>query len=222
MANFEYAYDITGGTFPVIQEFDIATTTAIKMGEAVKLSGGFVVSIGETTQTSPYLGVAAEAHDGVTTGRQSGGKIKVYCSPTAVFKCVPNAVTTATGGDANTWVDSVLGSVAANTYNGGQLKLKTASTLTNYQNKLVRVATFATTTGTFTSTGNFVGSTAVGDTAIILPPIGSTAFKFNANNATNLNLKASGGSSLLIVRVDTDNETVYWKFAKHQFSEATS
>ena len=32
MANFEYAYDLGGTTFPVIQAFDIADATAIKQG----------------------------------------------------------------------------------------------------------------------------------------------------------------------------------------------
>lgn len=218
--NFELAYDLSGVQYPIMQEFDIAGNTAIKMGEAVKLVADFVVSIGETTQTAAYLGVAAESHDGVTAGRQSGGKIRVWCSPTAVFRCKPNAITTATGGDATKWTDSALGAVATDTYKGGQLKAKTAAALTNYQNRTYRVTGFTTTTGDFAAT--LTGGVSVGDTAIILPPVGSTAFKFNANNATNLNLKASGGSSIQIVRVDEVNEHVYWKFAKHQLTAANA
>lgn len=216
---FEYAYDLSGCTYPVIREFNIATNTVIEKGEVVKLVEGFVVAVGDTDQDDPYLGVSVEEHDGTTAGRESGTRIKVYCSPTAVFKCKPNIVSTADSGNATTWVDAEVGAVANDKYNGGILKLTekaAASTLTAPVGYLYKVTDFATSTGTFT--GTFTGNVSAGDKALILPPVGSFGWDLNANG-TNLDTKANGGESIIIVDVDTENEWVYWKLRLHQFGD---
>lgn len=219
MANIgkmEYAYDLSrGDDQPLIMEFYIAAGTAIEMGEVVKLVENAVVAVGDTDQDDPYLGVAAENHDGTTAGRQSGTAIKVYCSPTAVFRCRPNIISTATGGNTTTWVDSGFTDPADDKFNGGWIKPKTTSTLTNAVNKAIRVTDFTKTTGTFT--GTFTGGVSVGDKAVVLPPPGSFGWDLNSDG-TNLNLAANGGESIQIVRVDTISEEVYWKFRLHQFA----
>lgn len=214
---FEYAYDLSGTTFGVVKEFYIASGTVIEKGEMVKLVEGAVVAIGDVDQDDPYLGVAAEDHDGVTEfpgSRQTGNKIKVYCSPTAVFRCKPDIKTTADSGSATTWVDDAFGTIAADKFNGGYLKLKSATALTDYKNKAVRITDFATTSGTFT--GVFTGGVTAGDVAIVLPPVGSIGWDFNADG-TNLDLKANGGESIVILDVDTDLELVYFMLRLHQF-----
>lgn len=215
---FEYAYDLSGCTYPVEKEFYIASATVIEKGEVVKLVDGAVVAVGDTDQDDPYLGVAAESHDGTTAypnTRQIGTAIKVYCSPSAVFKCVPNIVSTADSGNTTTWVDAEVGAVAADKYNGGFLKVKTTTALTGAINKAYFISDFATTSGTFT--GVFTGGVTAGDTAVILPPPGSFGWDLNSDG-TNIDLKANGGESLQIVELDIDTETVYFKFRLHQFA----
>lgn len=222
MANIgvmEYAYDLSrGDDQPVIMEFYIASSTVIQKGEVVKLVENAVVAVGDTDQDDPYLGVAAEEHDGVTTSpssRQTGNSIKVYCSPTAVFKCRPNVISTADSGNTTTWVDAEVGAVANDTYNGGWLKLKSTTALTVGLNKAIRITDFATSSGTFT--GTFTGGVTAGDTAVMLPPPGGYGWDLNSDG-NNLDIKSNGGESIQIVRVDTVAEEVYWKFRLHQLA----
>lgn len=219
MANIgkmEYAYDISrGDDQPLIMEFYIAAGTVIEMGEVVKIVENAIVAVGDTDQDDPYIGVATENHDGVTPGRQSGTAIKVFASPSAVFKCRPNIISTATGGNTTTWVDSGMTDPADDKFNGGWIKPKTTAALTNAINKAIRVTDFTKSTGTFT--GTFTGGVTAGDTAIVLPPPGSFGWDLNSDG-TNLNLALNGGETIQIVRVDTVSEEVYWKFRLHQFA----
>jgi hypothetical protein len=220
-SKLRYAYDLGGSTVPMIRSFPIATGTAIEEGEMVKLAGGFVVAVGDVDQDDPYLGIAAEAHDGATVG-QTGIEIRVYCSPTAVFKCKPNVVSTADSGNGTTWVDGELvagAGFADDVLNGGNLKLSekaALSTLTVAVGTLFPITDFAVATGT--CTGVFAGSVVAGDKAIILPPVGSKGWDLNSDG-TNLDLKANGGESIIIIDVDTATEEVYCKLRLHQLSE---
>jgi hypothetical protein len=220
-SKLRYAYDLGGSTVPMIRSFPIATGTVIEEGEMVKIAGGFVVAIGDADQDDPYLGIAAEAHDGATVG-QTGLTIRVYCSPTAVFKCKPNVVSTADSGNGTTWVDGELvagAGFADDVLNGGNLKLSekaVASTLTVAVGTVFPITDFAVATGT--CTGVFAGSVVAGDKAIILPPVGSKGWDLNSDG-TNLDLKANGGESIIIIDVDTDTEEVYLKLRLHQLSE---
>jgi hypothetical protein len=216
---FTYAYDLSGATVPMIRSFPIAAATAIEFGEMVKLAGGFVVAVGDADQDDPYLGIAAESHDGST---ETGTTIRVYCSPTAVFKCKPNVVSTADSGNGTTWVDGELvagAGYADDLLNGGYLKLSekaVASTLTDVVGKLYAITDFAVATGT--CTGVFAGNVSAGDKAVILPPVGSKGWDLNSDG-TNLDLKANGGESIIIVDVDTATEEVYCKLRLHQLGE---
>ncbi|KJS84991.1 MAG: hypothetical protein JM58_09485 [Peptococcaceae bacterium BICA1-8] len=215
-----YAYDLTGSDYCVEREFDIATGTVIEQGEVVKLSSGKVVAIGDADQDDPYLGIAAEAHTGTAdtlNPRADGLRIKVKCSPTAVFKCKPGIVSTADSGNTTTWVDAEVTAVADDTYNGGYLKLTekaTASTLTSPLGTVYAVTDFATTSGTFT--GAFAGGVVAGDKALIFPPVGGYGWDLNSDG-TNLDLKAHGGESIVIIDVDTQLEYVYFMLRLHQF-----
>jgi hypothetical protein len=213
-----YAYDLSGSTVPMIRSFPIVTNTVIEFGEIVKLSGGVIVAATAATpdDDDPYVGVAAEPHDGASDG-QTGTTIRVYCSPSAVFKCKPGIVSTADSGNGTTWVDGELAAIADDTYNGGWLKLSekaAASTLTAAVGTLYPITDFATTTGTFT--GVFGGNVSAGDKAVILPPVGSHGWDMNTDG-TNINLKANGGETFIIVDVDTETEEIYFKFRLHQF-----
>lgn len=213
---FEYAYDLSGNAFPVIKEFPIATSTAIVKGSIVVLSGGFVDNI-DADQDDPYLGVAAEAHDGATAGRQSGTVIQVYCSPSAVFKVKNTYKVIADSGNTTTVVDASYGTAANDQFNGGVLKLTalgTSSTLTLPVGKLAAITDFTTSSGTFT--GTFTGGTTAGDTYLVFPPVGSYAFDVDAA-ADDLDFNTTGGESIIIVGNDTVNDYIFWKFRLHQF-----
>lgn len=213
---FEYAYDLCSA-FPVIVPFPIASATAIELGEVVKLSAGFVVAVGDQDQDDPYLGVAQEPHDGSTSGRQSGTVIKVYCSPTAVFKTKPPSVV-ADSGNTTTIVDASYGTIANDEMNGGALKLVslgTSSTLTLAPGKVVTVTDFVTSTGTFT--GTFTGGTTAGDTYKLFPPVGAHSFDLNSDG-TNFDFNSTGGESLEIVQNDFVNEWIYFKLRLHQLA----
>lgn len=223
---FEYAYDLSGTAFPVIKEFDIADATAVSKGEAVLLpvaaSGTIgVVTAGGTTYTTGYLGVTAEskaANDGKT-------RIKVYCSPTAVFKADP-IVTTVTATPSETvWTDStVLLNTTNDAANGGKLKIKSkaaAATGTFLVGKVVPITDSATNTLTGAA-ASFPGSTTVGDSAYFFPPIGSTGATMSATNALTLTWAATTGTAIRVVDHDLDNNKVLFMFALHRFGNQTA
>jgi hypothetical protein len=235
MANAEkisYAYDLGGGQVPVIIEFDIATGTVIEQGEIVvmNLATGLVTAIGDADQDDPYLGVAAEGHTGAAdtfNPRNNGLKIKVYCSPTAVFKCKPATVSTCDSGTATNWVDGELvagAGFADDSFSGGFLKLveKAAlSTLTIPVGWVGRIKDFTVAAGTIImETGALEGAASAGDKALLFPAPVSLGWDLNSDG-TNLDLKAKGGESIRIVDVDTDLEYVYFMLRLHQLGNST-
>jgi len=210
-----YAYDMSGIGYEVIKAFPIATGTVVEKGEVVLFSEGKIIVAPDQDQDDPYVGCAAEGHDGSTAGRDVGTEILVNCSPTAVFKCTPNITTTADSGNTTTWVDAEAKLTADNDFNGGWLKLKTTSALTVGIDKPIAITDFTQATGTFT--GVFTGGVTAGDTAIMLPPINSFGWDLNSDG-TNLDIKANGGQSIKIVDVDLDTEEVFFMFRLHQFA----
>lgn len=230
MANAEkisYAYDLTNCDTPVIREFDIATATVIELGEVVKLdlATGYVVAVGDVDQDDPYLGIAEEAHTGVAdtlNPRANGTKIRVLCSPTAVFKCKPAIISTCDSGTATNWVDGELvagAGFADDSFSGGYLKLTekaAASTLTIPVGWIGRIKDFTVAAGTvIMETSALVGAASAGDKALLFPPFGSFGWDLNSDG-TNLDIKAKGGESITIVDIDPVTEYVYFKLRLHQ------
>lgn len=235
MANTEkisYAYDLGMNGVPVIREFDIAAATVIELGEVVRLdlTTGYVVAVGDADQDDPYLGVAAESHSGTASTfnpRENGTKIRVYCSPTAVFKCKPGIVSTCDSGTATNWVDGelVAGAGFANDdFSGAYIKLlekAVASTLTIPVGWIGRVKDFTVAAGTLImETGALVGAASAGDKALLLPPPVSYGWDLNSDG-TNLDLKAKGGETIRIIDVDPDLEYVYFILRLHQLGNST-
>ncbi|MHB8916540.1 MAG: hypothetical protein ACYC4H_00820 [Desulfocucumaceae bacterium] len=218
---FEYAYD-PGSVFPIIQEFDIADATAVSKGEAVRFdaagatSTGVVVT-GGTTYTTAYLGVTAEAKaasDGKT-------RIKVYCSPTAVFRADPIVTTVTATPSTTVWTDStVLLNTTADAANGGKLKIKalaTGATGTYLPGKVIPIIDSATNTLTGAA-ASFPGSTTVGDSAYFFPPITATGPNMSATNALTITWAATTGTALKVVDHDLVNNKVLFMFALHQLA----
>jgi len=211
---FEYAYDLSGCTYPVIKEFPIATDTNVSMGEVVALSAGLVVEV-DADNDDPVLGVSAENHDGSSTG-QTGTKIKIYCSPTAVFRLKNTYEAVADSGNATTFVDASYGTAGNDQFNGGAMKLiakGAGSTLTLPLGSIVAITDFATTTGTFT--GTFTGKTTAGDKYLLFPPVGAYAFDLD-DAATALDLNSTGGEAIYVLENDMVNDYIFVKFRLHQ------
>lgn len=227
-----YAYDLAGIDYPVIREFDIATGTVIELGEVVimNLATGLVTAVGDVDQDDPVLGVAAEAHTGAAdtmNPRSNGLKIKVFCSPTAVYKCKPGTISTCDSGTTTNWVDGelVAGAGFANdSFSGGFLKIVSkaaASTLTLPVGWIGRIADFTVAAGTvIMEAAALTGAPVAGDTALLLPPPVSLGWDLNSDG-TNLDIKANGGETIRIVDVDPVTEYVYFMFRLHQLGNST-
>ena len=225
----QYAYDLSGSDYEMIREFDIATGTVIERGEVVyqNLATGYVVSVGDQDQDDPYLGCAAEDHTGIVNTlnpRSNGLKLRVHCSPTAVFKCKPGILSTCDSGTSTNWVDGELvagAGFADDDFTGAYIKLyakAAASTLTIPLGTILRAADFTVAAGTIImATGVLTGAASAGDQVLLFPPRVSKGWDLNSDG-NNLDLKAKGGESIEIVDIDPATEYVYWKFRLHQFA----
>ena len=99
----KFAFNASGANAPFIREYDIATSTAIKDGEAVGIADNKVVA---AESGDHVLGVAAEEHTGKhdeLNARADGGKIRVNIAPQAIYEASLPCFT-ATGGSATTLV----------------------------------------------------------------------------------------------------------------------
>ena len=212
---FEYAYDLSGCAYPVIKEFDVADGTHFFKGEIVRLTDGYLVA-GATDYTTDYIGVAC--FDKVASDGQT--RMKVYCSPTAVYK-VPAIETTVTATPSTTvWTDStVLLNTTADTANGGKLKIKslvTGHTGTYVPGKVIPITDSATNTLTGAA-ASFPGSTTVGDVAYFFPPIGLLGITASADHALTLTWAATTGTALRVIGHDLENNKVEVMIALHEF-----
>lgn len=213
---FEYVYDLSGCAYPVMENFDIADATAITKGELVRFTDGYIVA-GGTDYTTPYTGVAAEskaANDGKL-------RIKVYVSPTAVFKVDPIVTTVTATPSTTVWTDStILLNTTADIANGGKLKIKgkaSGATGTFLVGKVIPVVDSATNTLTGAA-ASFPGSTTVGDSAYFFPAINKLGATASATNGLTLTWAATSGTALRVVDHDLDNNKVLVQIKLHSFA----
>lgn len=218
---FKWAKDLSGAKVPEIMELPIAAGTAIEYGEVVKFTVAVgVVAIGDADQDDPYLGVAMEAHDGSTAGRQSGTLIKVSVSPTAVYELQTTGVITATGGSTTTFVDSNILPATDNIFNGGYLEVITCAADTDGAmiGKMIKITDFTGSGGTIT-VATQPHAFASGDTVRLHPgtlAIGSFGWDLNSDG-TDINYESSGGESLQLVGADAVIKKAFYKLRLHQF-----
>ena len=212
---FQYAYDLSGAAAPVIKAFDVADATAIKKGEILRLTDGYLVA-GGTDYTTDYIGVACNdktASDGQT-------RMKVYCSPTAVYR-VPAIVTTVTATPSTTtWTDTVtILNTTNDMANGGKLKIKglaATHTGTYVVGKIIPITDY-TTSAIVCAAASFPGNTTVGDSAYFFPPIGLLGTTPSATNALTLTFPATSGTALRVIDHDLDNNMVEVMIVLHEF-----
>lgn len=220
MAGLKFAYDLVTGNTEILKPFYIATGTAIELGEVVKYTPGTgVVAIGDQDQDDPVLGVAAEAHNGSTAGRQSGYEIKVSCSPTACFRVPNRLVITATGGSTTTFVDSNLRPATDDIFNGGYLEVVTCAADSNMIGKMIKITDYTGSGGTITFATQSAAF-AAGDTAYLWPgPLAETTYSHNlTSDGTDIDWEeTAAGEAIQIIEADGANKELVVKFRLHQF-----
>ena len=214
--NFSYAYDLTGSTVPAVRQFDIATGTAIEAGEAVQLSEGRVIAT--SGDTSAILGVAKDPHDGATAG-QTGTRIAVYVSPTAVFRAIPATTFTAdVSSGSNVIYCTALAGVENDALNGGYVKILTCA-VSAHIGQVIRITDFVKSSGVITVAGTFAVTTT---TFLVFPPVGSQAFALDSDG-TNLDLADDAGTIITVVATEpASTEAVDVVFCEHVFANAKS
>lgn len=219
MSYFKWAYDLSGNKTPQIKPLYIPTATAIELGEIVLFTPGTgVAAVAGTEFNDPAIGVAMEAHDGSTAGRQSGTEIKVSVSPTAVYSLRTTFTLTATGGSTTTFVDSTLLPATDNLWIGGYLEVVTCAADSSMVGKMIPITDSTGTGGTLTFATQ-KAAFASGDTAYLHPgplAIGEYGWDLDANG-TDVDVTTSGGEALQLVDVDPVNKRSYWKLRLHQF-----
>jgi hypothetical protein len=202
---FKFAYN-TAGRVGIASPNPIVAATAIELGEIVDFTVGVgIVAAAGDDFDDPALGVAAEAHDGTTAGRQSGTEIKVYDDEFDVFKVVPRDAITATGGSTTTFVDSNLPNVN-DLFNGGAIIIVSCAADASLVGRKVYISDYTGATGTITLAETLPAALAAGDTAYLCPgklARGTYSFDTNADN-TDIDWETSAGEALLIVNADPD------------------
>jgi len=218
--SFKWAYDQNGAKVPFMQEMYIATGTAIELGEVVLTTPGVgIAAVAGTDFDDPAVGIAAEAHDGATAGRQVGTAIKVLTSPSAIFAIKPRVAITATGGSTTTFVDSNLLPATDDYFNDGYIEILTCAADSSLIGRRVKISDYTGSGGTITLDETLSGALASGDTAYLCPgPLAVGAFGWDLDSdGTDIDWESSGGQALQIINVDPATFTVFCKLRLHQF-----
>jgi hypothetical protein len=231
---FEYAYDLSGCSYPVMGEHDVLDANDIRKGELIKLLapansvlGGRVTSL--TTTYTSIAGVAAE--DKVA----SDGKVrmKIYQSPSACFRVDAITTTANANSGSGTWssTDIVSGTTTGSDdlLNGGKIKIKTkaaSTTLTKNVGDIVDITDYDAVNSSDGVLTVAVGTPISGDVAYIFPPIGGK-FVLPTVTDTDHNMgiaipaaSTAAGTCLIVVDHDFDNNKIIVKVAGnvHQFA----
>ena len=219
MAYFKWARDLSGNKTPQIKEYYVAATTAIEKGECVSFTPGTgIESVGGTDFNEVWIGVAMEPHDGATDGRQSGTKIKVSSSPTAVYRLKSTATLTATGGSTTTFVVSGLLPTTDNLWIGSYLEVKTCAADSTMVGEMIPITDSTGSSGTLTF-GTQRAAFAADDTAVLHPgklAIGEYGWDLVTGNC-DIDLDTSGGEAITLVDADPANKYSFWTPRLHQF-----
>lgn len=208
---------------PRIMELPIASGTAILDGQAV----GFTVGVGVISYASavdaddPIFGIAMEAHDGATAGRQSGTKIKIAVPPVGmVFKSIAPTIT-ATGGSTTTFVDSNLVPATDDIWIGGYIQVVTCAADATMIGKRIPITDSTGATGTLTFATQ-KAAFAAGDTAKLCPGLLALTIHTWDLDSTNSRIDyetAAVGEALRLVDADPANMTAYFQLRLNHFAD---
>ena len=211
-------YSSSGEQITGINEYEIASATAISIGQVVKLTNNKVV-LAVVGETSAILGVAAENHSGaadVLNPRSNGLKIKVYDSPNQIFES-PVFRATATSGSTTTFAATALATFADSDFVGGKLKYVAKAAATTNTDPIGTVYDVTASTGstklfTFAAAG---GAFVAGDICEVYPPTGFAKGNLDSG-ISKLDLTATASLPVEIVGYDTNRGMLRHKAALHQ------
>lgn len=172
----KFAFNDSGANAPFIREYDIATSTAIKDGEAVGITGNKAV---RAESGDHVLGVAAEEHPGKhdeLNARADGGKIRVNVAPQAIYEAALPSFT-ATGGSATTLVIPSSG-VSASLTSGRAVLVSKADSSANTDkvgtSRRISACTVSGSSATLTlASGGVPGN---GDVYRLIPDVGDEMY----------------------------------------------
>ena len=205
---------ISGRVGRTAREYPVASATVLTEGQAVKLSGGAVVSAA-ANETGALLGLCAEYHSGspdALNPRADGERVLVYDDPGLVFEC-DAPVFTATGGTATTVVTdtSNVACTTADAFKGALLvdALGRCRAVTAFANSDTTVQTFTVASGDAPSAG---------DVFTLLPFAGQAAgFALDAA-AQKIVLTATGCTGLRVVGFDAARRKLRLCAANHLYA----
>jgi len=203
--------NVNGAVLHSEREYDIAKSTAVTIGQVVKLEEGLVVPAA-AGETGAILGYAAESHTGTAdalNGRNDGVKILVQDAPDAIAVS-PAPRVTASGGSATTVKVDSMPSFAAAVFNGGYLKAAATG-------KVRRITDSAVASGVLTLTVEAGDAAAEGDEFILFPPVGFSAGNLDTAGC-KLVLTATAALPLRVVGRDEKGNNIYTMAAKHQLA----
>ena len=207
-------------------EYPIAAATAVERGAVVKLSGGKVVTAGES-ESGAVLGIAAEGHSGsadVFNPRSNGVSLLVYDKPGVIFEC-PVPTLTAASGSATTLVPrsgDICATANDDSYNGGKLVLlqkAAGSTNTDALFTAAAVTDYAKSGTVLTKESG--GTPYAGDVYEFYPAIGSSVCALSTKRK-NAVVTAAGASALRVIGHDPARHCIRLMAAKHQNGNTVS
>ena len=208
---------------PRIMELPVATATAILRGQLVQFTPGvgIIAHAAPTDTDDPIFGVAMEAHDGATAGRQVGLKIKVAVPeidrPLVLRnKCVN--IITATGGSVTTFVCSGLVPASDDYWNGGYIQVVTCAADSTMIGKRIKITDHTGSGGTLTFATQ-PAAFASGDTAKVCPGLLALTVHTWDCDSTGITIDwdaAATGEALELVDADPANMVAYFKLRQSQ------
>lgn len=228
MAGFYWAGDLNGHPHPIIREYYVAATTAIKKGAPINFTPGVgIVALTEALSEDfddLILGIAMEEHDGATAGRQKGNKIEVSISPTAIYRYDCTTVIPLTGGSVTTAVNSNLVPATDDYYNNGAIKIVSCAADSSLNGRVVRISDHTGSGGTLTLAETLPAALASADTIRLCPGnlldnyLGFDLWYNSANLTTgttatmDIDWTAVGGNVLKVLWSEPDKFCTYVTF----------
>jgi len=221
MAGFSFAKNQNGGT-PTRQPLLIVYNTAIEKGEIVGFTPGTgVVAVTAANYAGPAIGVADEAHDGSTAGRQVGTEIFVITNPDAIFALNSTNIITATSGSTTTFVVSGLLPQTNNLWTGGMLYIIACAADSTLNGKMIPITGSTGSSGTLT-VATQTGVFASGDTAYLCPgPAAITEHAWDlASDGDDVDWDSDGAFGLQLVGSAPKKMISYWSLRGHYFGNS--
>lgn len=205
--------DVSGAVLHSEREYDIAGSTAVTVGQVVKLADGLVVPAA-AGETKAILGYAAEHHPGTSDAlnrRANGTRIIVQDAPGAIAES-PAPVITATGGTATTITTADATTIATEgAFKGGYVK--------DSGGRMRRITNSAVSGSVLTLTVESGEVPVDGEAFVLFPPIGFSGGNLSADGR-KLVLSATAALPLMVMGRDEVQNMIWTVATKHLLAAA--